>query len=462
MGIATLDITIVAIYTLIILAFGWYLSRRESADDFFINSRKTKLWLLIFTVLSTTVGSGTLIAIASAGHTSGISLGLSFIILSIIGWTVMALLAPRIKKWADKNNAYTLGDFFANRYSSRTRRSGSIVILAVYLTLTAVQFVAAARLIEILVGIDFILALIIGAVITVVYTALSGIKGDFYTDAIQFFVIFPIFILLLWKGFSVVSFSELRTTLPTGHLDPYNYAGPVVFYASVLVGFILLVSSMDIWQRIYAAFDGKTARKAFIASGVLKILAISGAVLIGILSVQIVPGIEPDQAVFGMMQKLLPTGLMGLGLASILAILMSTVDSMIMVDSSTITKDFYSVHRPNADKKKILQIGRIAAVTFGLTALIVAVIGPSLTRLALSAVQLIGVLAPALLGGLLWKRVNDKAAFWSITLGFVFTLVALPFIPDFAFLPGFSGSLIIFFILVGLNKNKENISSVEA
>ncbi|MEX0930049.1 MAG: hypothetical protein WDZ79_00045 [Candidatus Paceibacterota bacterium] len=101
MNISSLDLSIIIVYILVVLAVGYYLGRKEGADSFFVNNRQTKLWLLVFTALSTSVGAGTVIGVAGAAYDTGISFGLTFMLVSAIGWWVAGYLAPRIKKWSD-------------------------------------------------------------------------------------------------------------------------------------------------------------------------------------------------------------------------------------------------------------------------------------------------------------------------------------------------------------------------
>ena len=89
---------------------------------------------------------------------------------------------------------------------------------------------AFAKLTEVVGGINFKIALIISALVTILYTVFAGIKGDFYTDAIQFFVMLPIFIFLFIAGFSRIGFKDLFTSVPVDHFGLFNYAGPVVFW----------------------------------------------------------------------------------------------------------------------------------------------------------------------------------------------------------------------------------------
>jgi len=99
MNVSSLDISILVIYILACLSLGLYLSRKEGAEGYFVNNRKTKPLFLIFTALSTSVGAGTVLGVASASFQTGISFGVLFMIASGLGWTLMGYLAPRIKKF---------------------------------------------------------------------------------------------------------------------------------------------------------------------------------------------------------------------------------------------------------------------------------------------------------------------------------------------------------------------------
>jgi len=447
MTIPALDITIIVIYLTAMLGLGFYLGRKESLEGFFVNNRRTKLFLLIFTALSTSMGAGSVIGVVSASYNSGISYAVTFGLISIVAWLFVAWLAPRIKEWGDNLGAYTFGDFFAARYSDATRRVASVVTLTSYFTITAVQFVAFATLAKVVGGISFEVALIISAIITILYTVLAGIKGDFYTDALQFFVMLPVFIFLFIIGFSQIGVDNLFTNIPPDYFNLFNYAGPSFFFAALILGFPLLLVSMEVWQRIFAAVDAKTARRAFIFSGFLKVSFIFAAMIFGFMAFQVVPGAEKDSALFELMKELLPSGLLGFGFASVLAIIMSTIDSMLMVGSATLTKDYYLVKNPQADEKKVLFVGRLSVLLFGIGAFAVALLFQDIVRLAVTSVQILGVFAPALIGGLLWERSTAPAAFWSILIGFITTLVILPFLPDTSFIPAIVLSIIIFITL---------------
>jgi solute:Na+ symporter, SSS family len=455
MNISLLDISVLIIYVLTVLGLGIYLSRKEGAEGYFVNNRKTKLFFLIFSAVSTSVGATTVIGIASAGFQNGISFALMFAIASIVGWSLVAYLSPKIKKFGDENKAFTFGDYLFNQYSSRTRKIGRLVVLLGYFFATAIQFVAFAQLIKVTTNLPYTLALFIVALITITYTSLSGIRGDIYTDVLQFFVMLPIFIFIFIKGFAVIDFSQLFV-LPEGYLNIYNYNGSVFFWAGILFGFPIVLVAAEAWQKVFAAVDQRTARTAFYWTGILKVITIGASVLIGLLAFHIVPNAPADGAIFSLMTKILPSGLLGLGLASLLAIIMSTVDSGIMVGSATLTKDFYLVKYPDASEKKVLQVGRLATIIFGILTFLVAYFVDDIIALAIISTQILLIFAPALLGGLVWNIKNEKSAFWSISLGLLVTLLAMIFDTDMAFVPGVLVAIIAYAIPLFYKKEIES------
>ena len=442
--IGGIDLGIIILYLVAVMVMGYFLGRNENADGFFVNHRKTGLFLLVLTTISTQVGAGTVLGLASSTYTKGISLGITYSIVILSGWLFMAWLAPRIKAWADQESAYTMGDYFKSRYGSRARLVASSVTLVSYFIITAVQFIAFARLVEATVGLPFVWALVISAVLTIIYTVFAGIKGDFYTDAVQFFVMLPVFIILFITVGNQMSFAEIFTNVPSGHFDLFNYAGPAFFIAAIVLGFPRMAVAMEVWQRVFAADSAQTARRSFIYSGLLNVVLIAASMVVGFMALKIVPGVEPDGAIYLLMKNLLPVGVLGVGFASMLAILMSSIDSMLMVGSATLTKDFYLVRYPEADEKQTLYMGRLYILLFGLASLIIALLFQDIVRLSVAAAQVLIVFAPALLGGFLWRRANEQAAFWSMLIGFIGTLGFLIPMPDTAFIPGLVLSLVIF------------------
>lgn len=446
MSLSTLDLAVIAVYLVAVAVIGMCAGRVRTPEDYFANSRNTGLFLLVCTMASTAVGAGVVVGVVSSSFASGISFGLLMAIMTLVGWGIMAWLAPRIKAFGDERKAYTFSEYLADRFSPSTAFAGSVVIVASFFVLAAIQFVALAQLIEALTSVSYVPALIIVSSLTVAYAAFKGLKGDFYTDVVQAAVILAMFAAMLIIGFRTVDTAQLFD-LPAGYLDPGAYGGPVFFWAGILFGLPLVATSADVWQRIYAARDVRTARRAILLTGILKTIVVACAVLLGLMAYHVVPEAPQSSALLSLMESFLPQGLLGLGIAAILAVIMSTVDSAIVVGSAVTTRAVAYVRGEAGSDVQVMRTAKLSALAFGAGGFLVACFVRDIVTLTIVSAQVMLVFTPALAGGLLFGHRYANAALWSIIVGFSLTLAALPFSVNLAFLPGLVGALVTYLVI---------------
>jgi solute:Na+ symporter, SSS family len=437
------DLLVIVVYLLFVVGVVSWIGAKINLEGFLVNSRKTPSFLLIFSVVSSTLGAGAIVGVAGAAYSTGISFGISTIVTVIVGFLLLAWIAPRIKEFGDKHNAYTIADFFAVRYSQRVRYIASFITIVAFFIFAGAQFVALASLLNILLEIDFILALVGSALLTLLYTVLAGLKGDIYTDFLQFLVITIAFVAALLP-FGVLKIG-IPTNLPVGHLSPFNFAGPVFFFGSIFLGGLWRLGAMEWWSRIYASRTPKEARKVFLWSTIIVIPFYLLPVGLGLIATsQLGAGVDPDQVLFKLMVKLLPSGLLGLGFAGLIAAIMSTVDGSIMVTATSALRDFY---QPLVNPRAGLPHVRVFTILFGFLALASAYFVPDIVDLILFAIfALVGLIIPVM-GGIFWRKAGEKAAFWSMTLSIVVLLIAVPFSFELAWVPSFITSIVVFVVM---------------
>lgn len=447
------------------MAIGWFVSRKENLEGFLVNNRRTPSWFLVFTVVSTNVGAGTLVAMTAEAYETGISWPLLSALVVIPAFFFVAFFGPRMKRFGDRFKAHTLGDFFGLRYSQANRILVGLILISSYFFFAAMQFVGVAALTTVMTGLSFNISLIISSIIVIIYTTMSGVKGDFYTDAAQFWVMsIVLFAVLVPLSWIAVGGSATLAALPPKYFDPFAFGGPIFFISALIFGLPLGVISMEIWQRAYAASSPKSARKVLAASGLVNLPFLILPALLGMSAAVLIPGIDKNMALFALMNHILPSGILGFGLAGILAALMSTVDSMILVGSATLLKDFYkSFINKKAQEKKLLKMGRLFTFLYGGAALIAAYTIADIIQILLIGVFLLLPIAPAIIGGLCWRRPTSKASFYSMLAGFLLAIVLLPLMPQLAFIPAFLVALILFVILSFLTKHapSENTAIAE-
>lgn len=445
-----LDLWIVAVYVLAQFFFGLWLGLRESSEEFLVFSRRAGVLLILFSVVSSWVGVGVIVGTAAAGFDTGISFGLTGAMGAMVAVGSIALFAPTVKRFGDKYQAHTIGDFFGVRYSKRARLLSSLVVSVVYLLLTAVQFTGLAALLRIWGGLPFETAVIVAGISTIVYTAFAGIKSDFYTDVVHFCVMAVVlFGVLVPAMFRVTEgFSSLRE-LPQSYFDPLAFGGWGYFLGGIVFGIGVVLVSMELWQRIYAASAESVARRGLIASAIVVVPFYLVAAAAGMVVQTLRPNLaDRDLALFVLMQELLPPVALGLGVAAFVAVFISSVNTMIMVVSASLTKDLYlTFFRPDASERSRLLVARLATALAGIIGVGLSYLVQDIITLSIAALFLLLVLLPAVLGGFYWKRSTEIAAVASILGGVVVTAAAFPFFPETAFIPAFLVSVVVFVVV---------------
>ena len=458
---SALDITIVIVYLLALFGWAFYIGLRQTVDDFLVLSRKAPFILVLFSIVSTWVGIGTTVATASSGFEKGISLGLTAASGGILGIVIAAWFAPILKRFGDKYAAHSLGDFYGVRYSYIARMAAAAVIFFVYMQLTAAQFVGLASLLEVWSGLNFEIVVWFAAVSTVIYTAFAGIKSDFYTDVIHFFVMFIVLFMFLMPVTSeaIGGISELAIQLPSSFFDPFAYGGIPFFIAGLAFGGGSVFVTMEFWQRIYSSNSEKTAQQALLCSIFIIIAFYSVSVFFGLAARILFPELaNPDHSIFMLMKSLLPTGILGFGLAGFFAVFISTVNSTIMVASATFAKDFYAAtSKKLLPPDEMLKIARLGTLICGLFGVGFAFLLPDIVALSVNSLLMLLILLPSVVFGFFWKRSTAVAATASISIGFIFTMgFSLLINPETAFVPGFLISLIVFVVVSCLTKHAKS------
>jgi len=168
-------------YLVLMFLIAWFFSRRESLSAYFLNKKKTSLWLMTFSTVATVIGAGATVAIVSEVYNSGISYGLALPISFLIGMLILGVVAKKIKSIGDEYGAYTIVDFFHKRFDNKNRILTGLLQLFLLIIWIGVQAIAISSLGSVLLGIDFQIALLLTALITILYTAIGGLKIDIIT-----------------------------------------------------------------------------------------------------------------------------------------------------------------------------------------------------------------------------------------------------------------------------------------
>ena len=261
---------VLIIYMIGTLLLGLYLSKRnKSSDDFFVAGRTLGPATTGFSYAATQMSAGTVIGSVGTGAT----LGYNYVPVSISStaapWATFITVGDRIRKIAQRINALTYGDIFEKRYSPAARLVYAVLVVLFYVPLLAAQFKAAANIMQVLIGWEYVPALVVAAIVTIIYTGAAGLLGDAYTDLIQGFVMIGGFLFLIPTVLNQAGgFSVMHESLKAINPDLIKLSGLVtgmwVFGNVVSWSFLQIGGAPHAVFRFLAARNVKVLRQALL------------------------------------------------------------------------------------------------------------------------------------------------------------------------------------------------------
>ncbi len=434
---SVVDVALIVTYLLLVLSVGVWAGFRQNLEGFWVNRRRTRTALLVFTVVSAKIGAGATIGAVSAAYETGIGFPLVAAASTSLGYLLTAWISPYIRRFGELYSAFTLSEFFGVRYGRAAQVISASVILITYLSFLASQFVAAAALLSLWSGWAFELALVLAFFCVVAYSSVAGLRGSIIADAVHFWMMALVFFVIMVPA-AAGEGALLRWGERThaAFWSPDAFAGYTFLIGGILFGAVIGMVSMELWMRIYAAVGERQAQRTFVWSAFVVVPFFAAATFFGFVARLVLPELpNPDGALFQLMIRILPTGLLGLGIAALLAILVSTANTMIVVASATVFRDLLP-RRAQGTGSPALRRSRVVTLGVGCLGLLLALALPDVVQLVLNAFFMIAVLSPALVAGIFWRRTTHVAAAASIALGALTTLAFLPYIPRQAFVPG--------------------------
>ncbi len=427
-----LTLIVLIIYLALMFLFAWFFSRRESIESYFLNKRKTSLWLMTFSTVTSIVGAGATVAIVSEVYNSGISYGVALPIALAMGVLVLGIFAKKIKAIGDKYGAHTIVDFFHKRFDIKNKILAGILQLFLLIIWVGIQVVAIVSLATILIGVDYQIALFFAAAIIILYTTIGGLKIDILTDFIQFWIIFVVFFIIAIIGYiHVGGISNLISNLPEGHLNLFAFGGVSWFVGLLLLSGFLFLGNTTHWQRIFSAENQKTARRSFFLA--IPLVLFFGILIffLGLVASVLLSGITKETALFSLMDNLLSPVLVGLGFAAILAVIMSSIDSLLIGGSTIIHRALF--RKKEFDNKKQLFSAKLITGLFGICGFFVAFMIPNIITLSLVVTYLSLIFVPPIIAGIYSKRFSANASFYSILIPTIILFSIYPIVKENTF-----------------------------
>ncbi|MHC0038833.1 sodium/pantothenate symporter [Pseudoneobacillus sp. C159] len=425
-----------AIFLVMIFLIGFWANARVRQSDsflseYFLGGREMGGFLLAMTMMATYGSASSFIGGPGVAYQTGLGWVLLAMAQLPAGYFVLMILGKKFAIIARKYEAITLIDFLKARYQSNVIVLLSAIAIFVFLfsSMTA-QWVGGARLIESLTGLSYLAALLIFAVSVLVYVIIGGFAAVALTDAMQGLVmIIGTIILLVAVIIEGGGVSAIMTELVAENpnlVSPYGADGSLLpLYVStfwILIG-IGVLGLPQIAVRAMSYKDSKGMHRAILIGTIGIGTIMFGMHLIGVFGRAVIPGIEVgDKVMPTLTLEILPPILAGIVLAAPMAAIMSTVNALLILVSSTLIKDVYlNFIKPTANDVEIKRLSFIVTTVVGMAIVILALRPPNL--LIWLNLFAFGGLESAFLWnivlGLYWKGANKYGAIASIIVGIV-------------------------------------------
>ena len=439
------------VYLLFMMAIGlFYYRKTKNSADYFLGGRSLNGWVAALSAQASDMSGWLLMGLPGAIYALGtgqiwIAVGLA--IGTILNWV---FVASRLRRYTIRaGNSLTMPEFFENRFHDRSkvlRIASSLFIMIFFLVYTASGFSAGAKLFSVVFGIEYTWALVIGAFVILVYTFLGGFLAVCWTDFVQglmmlvSLIIVPLFAVSLIGGPDKTV--EILNGLGTNFLNPmYDNGEPMSFVGiiSQLAWALGYFGMPHILIRFMAIRDEREVRKSRKIAIVWVVLSLSIACFLGIIGRAFfvdAPISNSENVFIEMIGKVFTDHLGipfvgGLLLCGILAAIMSTADSQLLVTASSISEDVYKgVISKKATEKSMLLVSRITVLLVSVVAFIIA-LDPNSSVMGLVSNAWAGfgaTFGPVVLLGLFWRRANRAGAACGM-IGGGLTVILWDYIP---------------------------------
>lgn len=436
----------IVLYMAMVVWIGISCSKRnKTSDDFYLGGRKLGPFVTAMSAEASDMSSWLLMglpgvalagSIAEASWTAiGLALG------TYVNWLIVA---KRLRLYSAKLNSITIPDFFANRYRDKSNiivLVAALIIVVFFVPYTASGFSACGKLFSTLFGFDYFWAMVISAVVIILYTMLGGFLAASTTDFVQSIVMSIALVVVLGFGISnaggITAVVENAQALP-GYLSMTSYSGANgispynwLDIVSTLAWGLGYFGMPHILLRFMAIEDEQKLKLSRRIATVWVVFSMFIAIVIGIAGFSlvkngVVTGLEDSERIIVAIAKIIASLgpfaaiIAGVIISGILASTMSTADSQLLAASSSVSHNILkSVFAKNITDKTLMLVSRISL-------LVIAVIGVFIAKNPESSVFGIvsfawagfgATFGPVMLAALFWKRSNKWGAMAGMLVG---------------------------------------------
>lgn len=440
---------VLSLYVAILFLIGIVASRRvKSMSDFYLGGKKMGFWAVAFSARATGESGWLLIGLTGMGAMAGYSaywVVIGELLGVFISWQFMA---KRFKRLSDSYNAITIPDYLEGHFKSTTnvlRIVSASTIVVFVIIYVASQMDVTGIAFESMLGIDYRLGVLIGFGIVLTYIFIGGFVAAVWSDMFQGILMFFGLVLLpivVWfsmdqgagvtAGLNAIdpSLTQLMGTSDDVWMNVFTLLG----FSMIGLGFL---GSPQVYVRFMSIQSEQEIDKGKWVALLFTLLTDAAAVTIGILArIYFTSAGQDPEAILGnggedvlsmITHEFLPAILVAIFIAIVLSAIMSTIDSLLVLASSSVTRDFYQkLFRPDIKDEDLTKFSRLITITMAMAALGIAVLlynlYPDRQIFWIMIFGWSGIAAtfcPVIIMSLFWKGYTEKGAIASMITGFL-------------------------------------------
>ena len=397
------------------------LSKTKTKADYLVAGRSLPAFVLVFTLLSSWIGSGSLLA----GAENAYQHGFAALWQAGGGWAGLLLIyfiAPRARRFAQ----FTIPDLLEVRYNQAARVLGVIAILFAYTAITSYQLIGGGDILHLIFPtvITADLGKYMIAVFVIVFTAIAGMSSVAYMDVVIGLLATVTLILALpFVLHGAGGWSGVTHALPASHFEVLGDFNLIQALELFLPTMLLMLGNQSMYQKFFSAKSEKDARNAVIGWIVGTVILETVIVAIAVFGSVLFPSGEvhsrPREIIAYTALHGLPAWLGALLMGAVFAKIVSTANNYLFSPATNLVNDVFSRYiAPNASNRRVLIVSRLVVVFLGIWALYQALNTTSVLAKTLYAYTIYAAaLTPVILAAFYSRRANAYGAVSAIAAG---------------------------------------------
>lgn len=427
-NLSFLNISVILIYLLSMLVIGFVFKNKvKKTSDYYLAGRSLGVFVILATVCASIIGGGAMIGRGGITYSQGmvaILLGLPY----LIGMYIFSLISGRIQRVGKAFSISSIPELMEFRFGKKVKYLSAAIIAFTMMATVGTQITATATILKTIGGFSYEAGAWIAALIFISYTVFSGLYGVVYTDVVQF-VILILFMYILLPVLSLVKVGGIQQLVHSVPAEMLSIHITPQLAGWIFTSLIFTLAGAEMWQRAFAAKNSQTAVRGMLIGNTVYAYTILITVIIGLSASILLPHVvrdygSPDAAIPVLIVTILPNGVAGLTMAGLLAVLMSSADTYLLLSVQTLQKDIICSAFPKMDDKRDLFYTRVCTIFLGLSAVVIALY----IRQAYKALMFAWTFHAASIGipaiaALYWKKTTTAGIISAIITGFTTSLI---------------------------------------